>query len=101
MEPAALLDEIAAAERQIRALQARQLRLVAQFAEAERGDGLAFGGEDTERAIGMEVAGALGVSVTSAMLLAGCPDTLTDQLPAVLAALAGGQLGLYAARQIA
>jgi Domain of unknown function (DUF222) len=101
MEPARLLDEIAVSEGRIRAEQAQQLRLIAEFGESQRGGRLAWQCEETERATGAEVAGALGVSFTSAMLLAGSAETLVDRLPAVLAALSDGRIGLYAAKQLA
>jgi hypothetical protein len=97
----ALLDEIAACERQVRALQARQLDLIVRYAETQR-DGLEVGEcERTERAIGLEVAAALRVSMTSAQLLATDASTLTRELPAVHKALREGRIGLFAARQIA
>jgi Domain of unknown function (DUF222) len=101
MTPARLLDEIAACERRVRAVQARQLQLIAQFAAAQR-DGLARGEcEQTERAIGMEVAAAIGASIATARAWVGDADTLTGRLPAVLEALAQGRIGLFAARQCA
>jgi hypothetical protein len=102
MTPTArLLDEIAACERRVRAAQARQLELLAAYAESER-DGLAAGEcEQTERAVGMEAAAALGVSIASARMLVADADTLVGRLPAVLAALRDGRVGLFAARQVA
>jgi hypothetical protein len=78
---------------------ARQLELIAQYCEAERDGRVAWGCEETERAIGIDLAGALGMSFTSATLLAGSARTLTEQLPHVLRALRHGSLGLFAARQ--
>ncbi|HSS67709.1 MAG TPA: hypothetical protein VLK34_04105, partial [Nocardioidaceae bacterium] len=81
-----LLDEIAACERQVRALQARQLGLLAEYAAAER-DGLRPGEcEQTERAVAMEAATALGASTASARMLVCDADTLVGLLPAAAAA---------------
>jgi Domain of unknown function (DUF222) len=101
MTPADLLDEIAASERQVRASQSRQLGLVSQFAEAQRAGRAAGECEQTERALAMDLAAALGVSITSARMLAVDADRLTASLPAVLDALAHGRIGLFAARQVA
>jgi hypothetical protein len=60
-----LLDQLAGCEAQIRALQARQLELIAEFAAGQRGGRPAGACEQTERAIGMEVAAALGASLTT------------------------------------
>ena len=101
MTPAGLLDEIAACERQVRAAQARQLELVARFAAGQR-DGLEPGGcEQTERAVGMEAAAALRDANATARMDVGDADALAGRLPAVLAALAQGRIGLFAARQCA
>jgi hypothetical protein len=81
MTPARLLDEIAACEKRVRAAQARPLTLIAAFAEDQR-DGLEPGEcQQTERAIGMEVAAALGVSIATARCRVGDADTLTGRLP--------------------
>jgi hypothetical protein len=97
----AMARELADGEGEIRRLSARRHELISGIAGALRA---AYADEDaalTERAIAMEVAGALGVSLTSAGLLIIDSDTLTERLPHTLAALGGGSIGAYAARQIA
>src|SRR5262245_31574065 len=101
MGSAALLDEIAACERRVRGAEARQLELGSAFADVERDGEEPWSCEQTERAIAMEVAAALGVSLATGRDRVGDAGALTERLPAVLAALRDGRIGMFAARQVA
>jgi hypothetical protein len=96
-----MLRELAAGEAAIRAHMARRQELMTAIADAYRD---AFAREDpdlTERLIATELAGALGVSMTSACTALADAQILARHLPHTLAALREGSIGAFAARQIA
>jgi hypothetical protein len=96
-----MLRELAAGEAAIRAHMARRQELMTAIADAYRD---AFAREDpdlTERLIATELAGALGVSMTSACTALADAQILARRLPHTLAALREGSIGAFAARQIA
>jgi hypothetical protein len=95
----ALLERVSAAERVIRAAQADQVRAALEYIENQRGV------EDVcpelvERASAMELAGALGCSMTSARMYMVDAEDLVRRHPIVLESLARGEIALWVARQI-
>jgi hypothetical protein len=96
-----MLLELADGEAAIREIMARRQELMAAIAGAYLDE---FPREDsdlTERLIAMEVAGAIGVSMTTASAMVVDAETLTDRMPRTLAALREGSIGAFAARQLA
>jgi Domain of unknown function (DUF222) len=95
----ALLEQVCATERVIRAAQADQVRAAVDFIANQRGVEEVCS-ELVERATAMELAGALGCSMTSARMYMADAEDLVRHHPTVLESLARGEIALWVARQI-
>ena len=101
---AGLLDRVEAIRRQIGALQAEQVRLIADFIDGRQELDQLLDipiGPSTQAAMQAEIALAAGISATAAGSLAEDAWLLARQNPATLAGLAAGDLQPWAARAIA
>jgi hypothetical protein len=101
---AGLLDRVEQIRREIGALQAEQMRLIADFVDGRQQLDQLLGipiGPSTQAAMQAEIALAAGVSATAAGSLAEDAWLLARQNPATLGALAAGDLQPWAARNIA
>jgi hypothetical protein len=95
-----LLERVSSAERAIRGVQAEQVLAVVDYCTDQR-RGTDACPELIERGSAMEVAAALGCSVTSARMFMADAEDLVRHHPRVLEALARGDIALWVARQIA